>query len=147
MAADRVLLDTNLLVAASVQEHPSHSGSKSYVESLIDQRISICITAQICREFMVVMTRKAIGPRLFSVKEALHVLQAWRASCVLLRENKLVFERWLGLVEEFDVKGKQVHDAHIVAAMLTHGVTRIGTWNSSDFERYGDLIQIEPVIS
>jgi predicted nucleic acid-binding protein len=68
-------------------------------------------------------------------------------SCVLLRENKLVFERWLGLVEEFDVKGKQVHDAHIVAAMLTHGITRIGTWNSTDFERYGDLIQIEPVVS
>jgi predicted nucleic acid-binding protein len=66
MAADRVLLDTNLLVAASVQEHPSHSASKSYVESLSDHRISICITAQICREFMVVMMRRAIGPRLFS---------------------------------------------------------------------------------
>jgi predicted nucleic acid-binding protein len=45
------------------------------------------------------------------------------------------------------VKGKQVHDAHIVAAKLTHGITRIGTRNSTDFERYGDLIQIEPVVS
>ncbi len=45
MAADRVLLDTNLLVAASVQEHPSHSASKVYVERLTDQRISICMNA------------------------------------------------------------------------------------------------------
>jgi predicted nucleic acid-binding protein len=147
MAADRVVLDTNLLVAGSVEEHPSHPASKAYVERLAEQQIPMCITPQICREFMVVLTRAAIGPRSFSVEEALRALNVWRTSCVLLKENELVFERWLQLVEEFDVKGKQIHDAHIVAAMLSHDVTRIGTWNSSDFERYGDLIQIEPVVS
>jgi predicted nucleic acid-binding protein len=147
MAADRVLLDTNLVVSACVQEHPRHPASKAYVERLTEQRVSICMTPQICREFMVVMTRGGLGPRSFSVGEALELLQRWRTSCVLLKENKLVFERWVSLVQEFDVKGKQIHDAHIVAAMLTHGITRIGTWNASDFERYGDLIQIEPAVA
>ncbi len=96
---------------------------------------------------MVVLTRAAIGPRSFSVEEALSALNVWRTSSVFLKENELVFERWLQLVEEFKVKGKQVHDAYIVAVMLTHGVSRIGTWNPSDFERYGDVLEIEPVVS
>jgi predicted nucleic acid-binding protein len=147
MAADRVLLDTSLLVAASVEEHPSHAASKAYVEGLAGARTATCITPQICREFIAVLTRAAIGPRSFSVEEALSALNVWRTSCVLLKENELVFERWLRLVQEFKVKGKQVHDAHIVATMLTHGVSKIGTRNALDFERYGDLLEIEPVVS
>ncbi len=34
MAAERVLLDTSLLVAASVEEHPRHAASETYVEGL-----------------------------------------------------------------------------------------------------------------
>lgn len=60
-------------------------------------------------------------------------------------------EQWLRLVEEHEVKGKQVHDANIVAVMLSHGVTRLGTRNAADFERYlaryGDRLQLEPVSS
>ena len=125
MAAEHVLLDTSLLVAATVEEHPRHAASKTYVEGLAVDRTPTCITPQICREFMVVLTRAAIGPRSFSVEEALSALNVWRTSCVLLRENELVFERWLRLVEEFKVRGKQVHDGYIVAVMLTHGVSRI----------------------
>ncbi len=38
MAAERVLLDPSLLVAASVEEHPSHAASKAYVEGLASAR-------------------------------------------------------------------------------------------------------------
>jgi len=34
MAAEHVLLDTSLLVAATVEEHPRHAASKTYVEGL-----------------------------------------------------------------------------------------------------------------
>ncbi len=66
MAADRVLLDTSLLVAASVEEHPSHAVSKAYVEGLASARTATCITPQICREFMAVLTRGSEGALVFS---------------------------------------------------------------------------------
>jgi predicted nucleic acid-binding protein len=75
------------------------------------------------------------------------VLAKWLHACVLLEEDESVVGHWLRLVEEHDVKGKQVHDANLVAVMIAHGVTRLGTRNAADFERYGDKLQIEPVAS
>jgi len=42
-------------------------------------------------------------------------------------------------------RGKQVHDANLVATMLVHGVTRLLTFNVADFRRFGAVIALEPV--
>ncbi len=61
MAAESVLLDTSLLIAASVEEHQRQAASKSYVEALANEGSPTSITPQICREFIVVLTRAADG--------------------------------------------------------------------------------------
>ena len=38
--------------------------------------------------------------------------------------------------------GRQIHDANIVAAMLAHGERRLLTFNTADFRRYGDRIEL-----
>jgi predicted nucleic acid-binding protein len=38
--------------------------------------------------------------------------------------------------------GGQVHDANIVATMLTHGERRLLTFNDADFRRYSDRIEM-----
>jgi predicted nucleic acid-binding protein len=43
-----------------------------------------------------------------------------------------------------DVKGVQVHDARLVAAMRIHGIDRILTYNPSDFRRYEGIAAIQP---
>ena len=40
------------------------------------------------------------------------------------------------------VAGRQIHDANIVATMLTHGERRLVTFNGRDFCRYGDRIEL-----
>ena len=40
------------------------------------------------------------------------------------------------------IAGKQVHDANIVATMLTHDERRLLTFNTRDFRRYGDRIDL-----
>lgn len=42
----------------------------------------------------------------------------------------------------FPTRGKQVHDANLVATMLVHGVTRLLTFNAADFRRFGTLIEV-----
>ncbi len=39
---------------------------------------------------------------------------------------------------------KSIHDANIVAVMLTHGVRRLATYNQADFQRF-DEITLEAV--
>ncbi len=145
MAVDRVLLDTSVLVAASVEEHPSHVPAAEYVDQLRKSGAIACVNPQVCREFLVVLTRASIGPRAFSLDEALNALEVWRTSCVFLEESESAFHLWLDLVKEYRVRGKQIHDTNIVAVMLAHGVRRIGTRNADDFDRYGNLIQVDSV--
>ena len=46
------------------------------------------------------------------------------------------------LCREVPVAGKQVHDANIVATMLAHGERRLLTFNSKDFLRFGQRVQL-----
>jgi predicted nucleic acid-binding protein len=41
-----------------------------------------------------------------------------------------------------DTRGKQIHDANIVATMLAHGILTLLTDNIGDFVRWGHLIDV-----
>jgi predicted nucleic acid-binding protein len=47
MAADPVFLDTNVLVAASVAEHPSHLAAVALLDKLTAERTPLCISPQV----------------------------------------------------------------------------------------------------
>ncbi len=147
MAADPVFLDTNVLVAASVAEHPSHSAATALLAKLTAEQIPFCISHQVCREFLVVLTRKPVSGREFTVEEALQALDAWKSACVVLDESAAVLGELLALVRDHHVKGKQVHDANIVATMRSNGIARLATLNPADFKRFEDDIEIESVVT
>lgn len=77
MAAEPVFIDTNVLVAASVAAHPSHGVASAYLARLEANGAPACINGQVCREFLVVLTRQPVEGRAFSTDEAL-VAQAPR---------------------------------------------------------------------
>lgn len=87
MAADPVLLDTSLIVAVSLEFHPGHQAALQYLARLELEKAALCICPQVCREFLVVLTRKPIGGRTFTVVEALEVLAKWRRACTLLSKR------------------------------------------------------------
>jgi len=63
----------------------------------------------------------------------------------IAEENATVTARLLDLLQRTPVGGRQVHDANIVATMLTHGVTRLLTENVKDFQRFADMITVLPL--
>ncbi|MEQ8846643.1 type II toxin-antitoxin system VapC family toxin [Botrimarina sp.] len=64
--------------------------------------------------------------------------------CVLLTDVGRLAEEWLELVTQNSVSGKAAHDARLVAAMQTHGVRTIVTFNPRDFDRYSQLVVVTP---
>ena len=148
MAADSVFLDTNVLVAASAEAHPSHAAAAALVARLVADRVPLVISVQVCREFLSVMTRQPLGAaRALTVAEALAALDGWRAPCAVLKEDDAVLAELLELVRKHDVKGKQVHDANIVATMRVNAIDRLATLNAADFERFEDEVAFEPLVS
>jgi predicted nucleic acid-binding protein len=45
---------------------------------------------------------------------------------------------------QYGVSGVQVRDAQLAAAMYTHGISRILTFNGSDFSRFSEITAIHP---
>ncbi len=100
-----------------------------------------------CREFLVVLTRTPVSGRAFTVTEALEALDTWRSACVVLDEGASVLVELLALVHDQQVRGKQVHDANIVATMRSKGITRLATLNAGDFQRFEDQVHIEGLVT
>jgi predicted nucleic acid-binding protein len=88
-----------------------------------------------------------VSGRAFTVAEALGTLGTWRAACVVVEEGAAVLVELLALVHSRQVRGKQVHDANIVATMRSKGITRLATLNVGDFERYEDDISVESLVT
>ena len=53
-----------------------------------------------------------------------------------------VTEMLIARCRDVPAGGGQVHDANIVATMLTHGERRLLTFNDADFRRYSDRIEM-----
>ena len=70
-----------------------------------------------------------------------------RTTFLFLEEIPDLASAWLLLVEQYQVIGKQVHDARIVALMRSHGIRKIITFNSKDFRRYDDIEILEPSLA
>ncbi len=45
---------------------------------------------------------------------------------------------------KYQVIGKNAHDTRLVAAMIVHGIPRILTFNTTDFQRYQEITAISP---
>jgi predicted nucleic acid-binding protein len=78
------------------------------------------------------------------VAEAQVEIDALMPDFKLLRDERTIFDYWYWLVLQHDVKGKQVHDARIVAAMLRHEISHLLTFNAPDFARYSGITVVEP---
>lgn len=63
---------------------------------------------------------------------------------VLLPDTGQAFQAWRKIVVDHAVMGVKVHDARLVAAMKSYGITRIVTFNIADFSRYTDIEAMHP---
>ncbi len=64
----------------------------------------------------------------------------------IAEDNSAVFAELLRLLAHIPCQGKMIHDANIVATMLTHGVTHLLTHNTADFTRFAAYITVVPLI-
>ena len=92
------------------------------------------IAAQSLYEFWSVATRPAEANGLgWKADRAAAAITTFRRRFPILPEPPEVVDIWLDLVVAHDLKGKRIHDAHLLATMKANGVSRLLTFNASDF--------------
>lgn len=142
MDANRVFLDTNILVRATVATAPDHQATQRRLEDMVNTGDKLWISRQIMREYAVVLTRPQTFSAPVSSKIVAGQLRAFEQQFQLAEDNAAVSETLISLLETVPLGGKQVHDANIVATMMAYGIDQLLTYNGVDFTRFSRLINV-----
>ncbi len=138
------MVDTNVLVYATINEAPKCEEARQWIARLQNKNIQLCTTQQIYREYLVVLTRGVVFERSFTVTEALTALERIRPAFRELSPTGETFEELTTLVRRYAVSGKQIHDANIVAVLITYGIGALATYNQGDFQRFEEIRLLAP---
>lgn len=141
--ADRAVLDTNVLLAATDEARPEHEHAVAALNVWPASGLVLYTSGQILREYLVVATRPVDHNGLGMARpQAIANIRALRARLNLLAEDVKVSDRLLELLDHVKCAGKQIHDANVVATMLVHGVDTVVTSNVDDFARFANHIHV-----
>jgi predicted nucleic acid-binding protein len=147
LAADHVLLDTNILLTATDEGRPDHRLALNILNEWPSQGATCYTSPQVLREYLVVCTRPASVNGLgLSQAEALGNVRALRGRLRFLDESEKVFDALANLLDAVPCVGKQTHDANLVATASAHGIGAIATRNVSDFTRFENYVQLMPLV-
>lgn len=143
MAADRYLLDTNVLLTATQPQREHFQRASRILDTWSTFGHQLYVSGQVLREYLAVATRPAAanGMGLEPVQAAQNV-EAFCTKVAVLDEDERVSTLLRELVVSLGIRGKQVHDANLVATASVHGVETLITANVADFERFSGWITI-----
>lgn len=141
----RFLVDTNIVLWLDDTAHAQHVQTRSAVDWLDVNGHDAVIVPQVLYEYWVVATRPVENNGLgLTTAKASQAISDWAAMFQLLRDERGIFGVWHDLVTVHEVKGKNAHDARLVAAMQRHGLSNILTFNSADFGRFAGISVYTP---
>jgi predicted nucleic acid-binding protein len=132
------LLDTNILLRWTQPLDPQHALAVKAVLQLREREEELCIVPQNLVEFWNVATRpverNGFG---LTPQQADAEVQRLEQLLPVKLDVPQIHAEWRRLVVEAEVRGVQVHDARLAAAMRVHGVSNLLTFNVRDFTRFG----------
>ena len=139
------LCDTNILSALTKRQNPQYSDVRRALTVLRKQGAKLCLTPQNLIEFWAIATRpiSANGLDLSVTKTSLEV-KKFKRYFIVYDDVPNIFAEWENLVLKHGVSGKNVHDTRLVAAMLTHQITHLLTFNGKDFKRFTEITAVDP---
>ena len=141
-----IFIDTNILVYANIPAYPLHQLALQTIQSLIDAEVELWLSRQVLREFIVSVTRPQTYANPQPIELVVERVQFFENQFRIAEDSPQVIARLLELLQQVPTGGRQVHDANIVATMLTVGVNRLLTHNTEDFERFAEFITVLPLV-
>ena len=142
-----IALDTNVLVHAHRKDSPWHEDAFRVVGDLAEDRLSWAIPWPCLHEFLAVATHPRVWDPPTPLEDACAQIEFWRESpsLVLLGETGGYLGVLNAALTAGKVQGARVHDAHIAALCIHHGVEELLTLDR-DFERFPALCTRNPLM-
>lgn len=144
LAAERVLLDTNILVYADNINSPYHKIAKEVRDSCLKGEIQGCISTQNLYEYFAVVTDSKKVEFPLSPDEAINEIEKYlKAKTIkIIFPNPLTIQRVINLVKKYKIKKQEIFDVQLVATMLDYGIRNIVTRNDKHFKMITEVTTI-----
>jgi len=144
MSVEPGIVDANVLVYAFDTNAPQHLASRTLLDAGRTGTTTLYVTSQVLCEFYSIVTnpRRVLKPR--SVADAIAAITDLLSFLHVLPVPARTVEGWLDLLRRRPLTGGEVFDLQLAASMLANGVSRIYTYNTSDFEVFKELVVSEP---
>ena len=137
---DILFVDTNVLLTATDASRPRHRDAIRLFNEADRHGIHLAVSGQIFREYLVVATRPLeanglglnVGDAIANVNEFLRLTHSYD-------ETDEVARRLRHLAVVYNLRGKVLHDANLVATMTVNGISILVTQNLDDFARFDEI--------
>jgi predicted nucleic acid-binding protein len=136
-----VFVDTNILIFSTVRIPPRHLLASEKRYALYGRDEPLWISRQVLREYLATATR--LQSR--ALPEAVADVRRFESVFRVAENGPTVTTQLPKIPEDIPAGGRQIHDANIVATMLTYGIRELLTDNVADFVRYSSLVEIIPL--
>ncbi len=137
-----MFIDTNVFVYARFETSSDHVRAREGIERARRGSEPVRLSRQILREYLATVTRPQSWGEPLTMTVALEDVVRYGDEFEIIEDGLHVTETLIALCREVPVAGKQVHDANIVATMLAAGERRLLTFNTTDFRRYEDRLEL-----
>lgn len=141
-----IFLDTNILVHYTFKdfEPTKHNECRKVIELLRTTKIQMNISTQVLREFYAVVTRKRYFKSPLEPKAAKDQILYFSSVFNVAGITTDVISRLIPLIEKYEIKGQDIHDATVVATMLDIGNDILLSYNKNDFSDFQEIKTIDP---
>ena len=137
-----MFIDTNVLMYSRFPSSPHHEVARERLRRARDSDEPLRISRQVIREYLAAVTRPQPWADALTMDDALVDMGRLTANFDILEDGPDVTETLIALCRDVPVGGSQIHDANIVATMLTYRERRLMTFNVGDFRRYVPRIEL-----
>jgi predicted nucleic acid-binding protein len=144
--ADPVFVDTNILAYSKLAASGFHGPARAKLNDLAAAGHVLWISRQVLREYLAALSRPGTLTTPVPMPTLLADVRAFQTQFLLAEDGPAVTAHLLNLLGSVPCAGKQVHDANIVATMLSHGIPKLLTHNIADFNRFAGLIAVLPLV-
>lgn len=142
MMGVKIFLDTNILLRSTLPRFPEYEKVYAFVSQYFDDNYELWISRQIIREYIAQCTRPQNFVKPLSTEEIVEQVKGFYGLFKIADETEVVTQKLLQLIQTYQIGGKQIHDANIVATMLANEIEQLITLNHSDFKRYEPKISL-----
>lgn len=141
-AGSAIFIDTNIIIMLAMPIRPTMRERKRRLPLLQEAGYELWVSRPVLREFGVVVSRQILARNQYDADAWRDEIEKLEREYFFADEDADVTHHWKLLVHKHEVKGKTVHDANIVATMMSYGIHKLLTQNIGDFRRFEPQIEI-----